>query len=414
MSRVKPTTANGLNVWQHAIVFALVVVAIVSRRPDALLNPQFYAEDGSVWFADAWNLGYLHSLTLAAGGYLNLLPRLVCGLAILIPLKSAPLLLNWFGIVIQALPVNVLLTSRCANWGALWLRTLQAGLYVVLPNSSELHITITNAHWHLALLACLIAFSDRPENGAWRAFDIAIAALTGLTGPWCLVLTPLVLVFWWHRRQSWSLVIAGLLSACVIAQGSELLLHFQRPQTPLGANLALFCRLIAGQIYIGAIWGQNSFAKGGPIIPLAIVFAAGTCVLVYGLLKSRLEMKLFIVFAILTTAAALLSPLIAGEKPRWPLLADDPGARYWFFPMLALVWSLLWIASQKRRPALRILSVACFAVMARAVWHDWHYPPYGDQRFSEHVRQFEAAPIGTEIVIPIVPTGTTMKVIAKR
>jgi hypothetical protein len=209
-----PAGMVGLSFWQHALVFAAVAIAIISRRPDALLNPQFYAEDGGVWFADAWNLGFLHSFTLPEGGYLNTLPRLACGLAVLVPLRVAPLLLNWFGIVIQALPVNVLLTARCASWGPLWIRALQAGLYVALPNSGEIHVTITNAHWHLALVACLIAFSQAPKTAAWRVFDVVIVALTGLTGPWCLILTPLVAAFWWYRRQPWSVVIAGLLAGC--------------------------------------------------------------------------------------------------------------------------------------------------------------------------------------------------------
>jgi hypothetical protein len=152
----------------HLVVFALAVVVIVSRRPDALLNPQFYGEDGSVWFSNAWDLGWLHSLTLLAGGYLNTLLRLVCGLPILVPLKSAPLLLNSFGLLTQALPVTVLLTARCTNWGPLWLRAAQAVVYLILPNSSELDVTITNAHWHLALVACLLAFSNSPENTAWK------------------------------------------------------------------------------------------------------------------------------------------------------------------------------------------------------------------------------------------------------
>jgi hypothetical protein len=385
----------------------------VSRRPDALLNPQFYAEDGAIWFADAWNLGWLHSLTLPAGGYLNTLPRLVCGLAILLPLKSAPLLLNWFGIFIQALPVNVLLTARCSNWGPLWLRALQAGLYVVLPNSSELDVTITNAHWHLALVACLLAFSETPANNAWRAFDVVILLLTGLTGPWSLVLTPLVLIFWWYRRQRWPLVMAGLLGVCAAIQGAELLAHPVRPSAPLGANLALFFRLIARQIYLGAVWGENSFARHGPVVLAVLVFSAGTYVLGYGLLRLRLEMKLFIAFAILITAAALNSPLIVGPKPRWLLLGDDSGARYWFFPMLALLWSLLWAASQKRPAVLRLFSLMCFALMLRAVWHDWHYRAYADEKFAAQLRQWEKISPGSEMSISIVPEGMRMKLIKR-
>ncbi len=403
-----------LNGWQHVLIFALVVATIISRRPDALLNPQFYAEDGEVWFADAWNQGWLHSLTLVAGGYLNTLPRLVCGLAILIPLKSSPLVLNWFGIVIQAFPVNVLLTARCANWGSLWLRVCQAALYVVLPNSGELNVTITNAHWHLALAGCLLVFANPPGTWAWKALDLVVLMLIGLTGPWAIVITPLVLAFWWFRRQQWSLVMAALLAVCAAIQTCELLRNTNgRPTTPLGATWELFTRLIAGQVYVGAIWGMNSFAVRSDIALVLIVFATGSIILVWGIVTLRLEMKLFLVFSIMITAAALRSPLILANMPRWQALAIDKGARYWFFLMLALVWTLLWAAWQARAPGLRIFSAICFVVMLRAIYHDWHYWPYKDAKFGYYVKQFEAARPGTKVIFPLYPSGHEMDLIKR-
>lgn len=404
-----------MKAWHHVVVFLTAIAAIFWRRPDALLNPQFYAEDGTTWFADAWNTGWLHSLTIPAGGYLNTLPRLLCGLAILVPLKFAPLLLNWFGIVIQALPVSILLTRRCENWGPLWLRAAQGALYIALPNSDEINVTITNAHWHLVLVACLLAFANPPANTAWRVFDVIILLLVGLTGPWALVLTPLLIIFWWYRRQPWSLVGAAILAACALIQCFELLTdHGGRPTSALGASFSLFTRLIAGQIYMGAIWGQNLFDLRGHIIPILLIFAAGTTILIYGLLKLPLEMKLFLAFAILITAAALRSPLIFGEMPRWQALAIDKGARYWFFPMLALVWSLLRIATQNGPRTLRYFSYVCLGLLClRAIPHDWHYWPYKDAHFGTYLRAFDDAPPKTKVAIPIVPVGHVMTLTKK-
>jgi len=402
-------TEGRLARWQHLLIFAFAVAAIVSRRPDALLNPQFYAEDGRVWFADAWNLGWAHSLTLPEGGYLNTLPRLVCALAILVPLKSAPLLLNWAGILIQALPVNVLLSQRCGNWGPLWLRGLQAALYLALPNSSELDVTITNAHWHLALLCCLLAFANPPLSLTSKLFDSAVLVLTGLTGPWALVLTPLVLVFWFIRKQPWSLVMLYILIPCAGIQSWVLLHHgSERGQmNALGAALPRFVRLVAGQIYTGAIWGQNSLDLGGNPAVILAIFAAGTAMLVWGVLTLRLEIKLFIAFAAAIFAAALRSPLIAGQGTQWQLLEMDKGARYWFFPMLAFLWTLLWAAAQRKNRTLRALSLICFAVLARGILHDWHYRAYPDSNFAQYAEKFEATPPGTSMRIPIYP-GTGM------
>jgi len=406
-------TEGRLARWQHLLIFAVAVVAIVSRRPDALLNPQFYAEDGRVWFADAWNLGWAHALMLPEGGYLNTLPRLVCALAILVPLKSAPLLLNWAGIVIQALPVNVLLSRRCSHWGPLWLRAFQAGLYIALPNSSELDVTITNAHWHFAFLCCLLAFSNPPANLAWKVFDVAALLLTGLTGPWAIVLAPLLLIFWFRRRQSWSLVMLSILIFCAGIQSWELLHHgSERGQIiPLGASLPRFICLVAGQIYTGALWGQNSLDLRGNLAFILVIFAAGTGLLLWGFLALRLEMKLFIAFAAAVLGAALRSPLITGQGTQWQLLAIDKGARYWFFPMLVFLWTLLWAASQQKHRTLRVFSLVCFAVMPRGILHDWHYRPYPDSNFAYYVQKFEAAPRETIVEIPLYPRGIFMRLV---
>jgi hypothetical protein len=41
----------------HPIVFLSGFLLIFSRRPDAVSNAQFFAEDGQRWFADAYQLG---------------------------------------------------------------------------------------------------------------------------------------------------------------------------------------------------------------------------------------------------------------------------------------------------------------------------------------------------------------------
>ena len=53
-----PYRRTGLRPWQQGILFLLACAVIVSRRPEAIFHAQFYAEDGHVWFADAYNLGW--------------------------------------------------------------------------------------------------------------------------------------------------------------------------------------------------------------------------------------------------------------------------------------------------------------------------------------------------------------------
>ena len=116
------------------LVFFLAAIAVVSRRPDVVLHPQFYGEDGVIWYAQAYNLGWLHALSLPEGGYLNTLPRLAAALALLVPFHAAPLVMNLLGIAIQTLPVNVFLLSALRR---IWEFPRSLARHRYLPGSAE-------------------------------------------------------------------------------------------------------------------------------------------------------------------------------------------------------------------------------------------------------------------------------------
>ena len=118
--------------WQVA-VFAVALIATFTRLPGALLHPQFFAEDGWVWYQQAYNLGWLRTLGITQAGLLHTLPRLAAGLALLFPMQWAPFIMNLAGAMVQVLPVSALLSRRCTPWGPLPVRILMAVLYIVSP-----------------------------------------------------------------------------------------------------------------------------------------------------------------------------------------------------------------------------------------------------------------------------------------
>src|SRR5438552_16115464 len=41
----------------HVVILIAAFLIVFSRRPDAILNAQFFAEDGPRWYADAYQFG---------------------------------------------------------------------------------------------------------------------------------------------------------------------------------------------------------------------------------------------------------------------------------------------------------------------------------------------------------------------
>jgi hypothetical protein len=201
----KTEVQEGLSFGWQVLVFVAALVAIFSRRPGALLHPQFFAEDGWVWYQQAYNLHWFRSLQITQAGYLRTLPRLVAGVALLFPMQWAPLIMNLSGAVVQVLPVTALLSRRCTTWGPLPVRMLMAVIYIAIPNAPEVHIVLTNAMWHLAVLQALLAFSAPPFGWRGRVSDLILFAVGSVSGPFSMLLLPPVAAYYWIRRQHWTL-----------------------------------------------------------------------------------------------------------------------------------------------------------------------------------------------------------------
>jgi hypothetical protein len=186
----------------HLLVFLTAAAIVVSRRPDALFNAQFFAEDGAVWFPDAYNFGF-RCLVLTNGGYLHTLTRLIALLSVLFPFIAAPVVMNLCALFVQVLPANLFLSDRFSQIPMVW-RLLWAFLYVALPDSFEIDANITTIQWHLALTACLVLFALPAKSWGWRVFDIATLVLISVDGPLGILLVPVAATLWWIRRTDWA------------------------------------------------------------------------------------------------------------------------------------------------------------------------------------------------------------------
>jgi hypothetical protein len=388
---------------------------IVSRKPDVVFHAQFWAEGGD-WYAEAYNFGFAHTLFfLTDGGYFQLFPKLVTGMCLLVPLQFAPLLMNICGIAIQALPVVILLSARCSEWGSLSVRLYMALVYLALPNSWEIDVVINCSQYHLALAACLLAFAKPPSYWQWKAFDVSILFLSGLTGPFCVVLLPLLGLFWWMRRQSWSGILFGiLLVSSTIQMLAFILTGLHLRDQPLGATPLLFAKILSGNVYASALIGKNHVVKYAGTPAICAIGVCGTAILLYCSLKARLELRLFIVFCAGLFAASLISPQAAIGVPQWEILLRTHGCRYWFLPMLAFLWALIWCATDlPRGHGLKVIAMVALSSMIIGVKHDWRYPHFADQRFPDSVNKFASSPAGTAVIIPICPKGYAITLIKK-
>ncbi len=403
----------GLSVGWQIAVFLIALFAVFTRLPGALLHAQFFAEDGWVWYQQAYNLGWARSLAITHGGYLQTLPRLVAGISLLFPMQWAPLVMNVAGAVIQILPVTALLSRRCAPWGPMPVRMLMATLYLAIPNAPEVHVVITNAMWHLAVLQLLLALSA-PLGWQGRIVDTLVFTVGSVSGPFSLLLLPCTAVYWWVRRQRWTLAVLGIMFLGSTLQVLSFLHSVRNPEAaPLGANSLALLRIIAGNIFVDSMTGG-----GGPFLPVSMLLAGaagGFAVLFCGWRSAPLPGRLAVVFAILVLLASLKDPLVLVSLiPRWEVLANATGIRYWFLPSLMFLWSVAWCAWGEKSVPIRYAAVAILLLTLICAGRKWIYPPWPEGNFSADAERFRTLQPGEHMLFTVFDPGDRKMELIKR
>lgn len=308
----------------------LACLIIFLRRPDALLNPQFLAEDGTYFYAQAYNLGGLRALLLPIAGYLLVSDRLVALIAVQFPLSWGPAIFNVCAILMQAAPVSFLFTRRfdqlIPNWYA---RGAIAFLYLAAPNSYNLDATLTYAQWHLALLALLVMIAAPHSGRAWKIFDGAVMLLSGLSGPYCLALAPVILLRWLRTRNKQHLVLFAINLFTIAVQAAVLLANMtaQRGNESLGASGVMLARIFAGQLFLATLFSGKGYAVisatgwwASSWFPV-LVSMSGAGFVAWMLHRAPQELRLLWLFAVLIFGSGLLAPIGAGGGNYWLQLA---------------------------------------------------------------------------------------------
>ena len=408
-----------------ALLLLLCIVIVVSRRPDALLHANFWAEDGWRWYPDAYARGW-HVLIEPWTGYLQTDARVVALLAQPFPLTWAPTLFAAAAILLQATTATFMLTDRLAeHCPSRALRALFALVTLLLPNSFEVYANLTNAQWHLGLLAFLVTVSQAPRGRLEAVFDVAVLLMSSVSGPFCLFLMPVAL---WRAaivRDRNAIMRAAILGAGVLVQLWCLFGHGASRAAPLlGAGPRRLALILSLQIILPLLLGRHSTPLYEPlawwqdgILPCLVATTAGVLTL-RCLLTGPIIVRWACMFAGLMLIAALLRPAAGPGVAAWNLFSmPDVGDRYYMLPMLA--WGVVLFAlTGDRNRAVRWTGRILVGLMLVMLPGDWHLPtsfPIGGRTdFVARAHAFEAAPSGTTMSFPLHPQGIPPMQLTKR
>ena len=387
--------------------FLAFMALILLRKPGVLWHAEFWGDDGWTWYPDAYNAG-LRCLLWPVNGYLNSLQRLGGLAAQAVPLAWAPTLFAAIALAMQAAPAAFLISPRmAAAWASFPARLCFAALFLLLPNTIEPYVNLTNAQWNLAILAFLVVAATPPVSRTGQVFDSAVLILSGLSGPFCLMLLPVAAWRAWVDRDRTSLVRLGLLSAAALVQACYLLgvPGGGRSAAPLGAGPRMLARIISLEVLARRRnrlprhrrAGEGAGLAGEPVAGAdddggrrpdrggALARARGCCC---G--NGPCSPVCF-------SPPRWARPQVSATAPQWQVMATLPpmGNRYYYFAMLAWAGVLFTLASDPNRVLRAAALLFLLVLLGRGVPQDFAEPRFPPTGFAALAKAFADAPPGT-------------------
>lgn len=399
------------------IVFSVTILILILRRPDIILYPQPWAEDGLLWISSAHNVGALRSLFIPIAGYFQTISRIAGALTTFFPLEWAPAIFNAIALSVRALPVVLLFSNRyTALIPRLETKMLLAAVYVLLPNSEEFLANVTNAHSYLALLSMMTILAPAPATRAQKVTDALTYGISALSGPFILLMYPIFAILAFVRGVKSTAQRYWLPMSLGCVQLLSMLLNFgERSSMPLGATLELFIEITVKQVIFGSFLGTHQAWPIYQLMAQGSVFGWGIAIalcigvsglLVYGWPRYTLEFKLFMLFALLAYMAALAKPMASFTQAQWPILALlGAGMHYWFFPTLVCMMIVIFNLEAKK-PA-RYVAYGLFAVWCIGVVGSFRVNPWPNLQYVEQIKAFRASS-ESSVEIQIMPPGWIM------
>jgi hypothetical protein len=400
--------------WLSACV---IIFLVWQRCPSIISHAAFWGEDGWVWYPQCYASGW-QCLLIDHSGYLQTISRLVALLSLLWPLAAAPKVFAMSALFVQAAPAIFLLSPRMAPAiPSLGLRMALALLLVAIPGMDEVYVNLTNAQWHLALLAFLVLTAAPPATAPQRGFDTLVLFVSGLSGPFAPLLLPVALIWWWRQRGRWQLWRLAIIGVCAVGQAVLVLLHQSSRHVAgpgIGATLGRLINIVDTDILAVAAFGRQGVidrfwlvgegwltrAQPLPMVIAGCIMAGALALAVIAFWRGPWILRAFIIFVGLELVSSLIDGLSL-TQPLWVAMEHWVGMRYYFHPIAAWLAILVALICDRCLP-LRAVGVAVMMLtVIFGIPADWELPALPRSTFVQEAKEFAKAPPGTVMSFPI-------------
>ncbi|MFH0992285.1 MAG: hypothetical protein V1799_19970 [bacterium] len=370
--------------YKNIAFIVLAILILIARKPDCLSNPQLWAEDGPVFFAQQYELG-AGAIFIDYANYLHIVPRLIALLAdTFFSYANIPAVYNYTSLFITIIVIAHCFSPRLQ----LPLKPLLALSIVLVPQSlNEVFLNITNLQWILCILLLLSLLKDAPNkkygNYTLQVIsDITIITFAGLTGPFLILMFPFFAWKFYNIKTTYGYTLLFITSCGVLIQLFSMAPIIENVGESNIFNLELYISMMGRKLFGGLFFGSSMMYSNSLFIGISTVAFFST-LLYLSYKKSPEDKRVFkTVFVILTISAAILGAVIMKYRFSPEIMAMPSGCRYYYVPYVMVAWSLILSLSQRElwknifmisSLLLILYSSVSSGIQTRFIDHNWKY-----------------------------------------
>lgn len=242
--------------WTWVVLFVAVAGLLFFRQPIAIRHPTFVAEDGAIFFKQAYERGAFSVLLLPHAGYLQVVPRLAAAVASWFPLWLMPATYSVISLLVAA---GVFTFFYAANFRSVIASdATRVGvilLLTVMPNTDPL-MRVAALPWYMLWLIILVTLMELPRSAWGRGLLFGAVTLAVWSTPVAVVCLPLVLFRLWRagaraERLWWGATLLSMIGYVLTAEsGAALSSVLRQPGVVLsiihGIGYRVFCYFFLG------------------------------------------------------------------------------------------------------------------------------------------------------------------------
>ncbi len=191
------------HIYRFLFAAAIVFIICAARRWDALSDPQFFAEDGTIFFHDAFQKPFGETLFVPYGGYYHLLQRLAAWLLVrTVPLTHLPLAFILFALLLAAFSLALIALPFGRDFIPYDNGRTAAAIGCALLPFQECLGKFSYNQWYLLWSMALIAAAKAPRTWSGRGVVMLWYLGCALSTGAHLFLAPILLARLIAQRKS--------------------------------------------------------------------------------------------------------------------------------------------------------------------------------------------------------------------